>query len=65
MKSIVFKKFLDVVLLLKPYFKNVKVFETVYSNRHNLYFWASDSVLPFDSKWDAIAVNIEGNTEKY
>ena len=31
-----------------PYFKNVtRVCETNYPERHNLYFWASDGVLPF------------------
>lgn len=38
--------------LLNPHFKNVTVFETVWPERHNLYFWASDSVLPFDPTWE-------------
>ena len=33
------------------HFKNVKVFETVYSERTNLYFWASDGELPFSLNW--------------
>ena len=48
----------DLMLFLKPHFKNVKVFETEYPKRHNLYFWASDGILPFDAKWDAIVVNV-------
>lgn len=41
----------DLASFLTPYFANVSVFETVHPNRHNLYFYASDSVLPFDSDW--------------
>jgi hypothetical protein len=32
--------------LLAPYFKNIIVFETMAPQRHNLYFWASDALLP-------------------
>jgi SAM-dependent methyltransferase len=32
--------------LLCGYFLHVKVFETIYPARHNLYFWASDGPLP-------------------
>jgi hypothetical protein len=39
------KKFPD------PYFKNVSVFETIYPERHNLYFLASDDILPFSKEW--------------
>ncbi len=38
--------------LLSKYFKNVKVFETLYPTRTNLYFWASDDILPFDEQWE-------------
>jgi SAM-dependent methyltransferase len=41
----------DLLLFLEPYFKNVRVFETIYPSRHNLYFWASDGILPFDDNW--------------
>lgn len=40
---------------LTPYFKNIKVFETMYPSRTNLYFWASDSTLPFDKNWEHMA----------
>jgi SAM-dependent methyltransferase len=41
----------DLLRFLSPHFKNAIVFETVYPNRHNLYFWASDGVIPFDPQW--------------
>lgn len=34
-----------------PHFKNVTVFETVFPDRHNLYFWASDGPVPFAKDW--------------
>jgi len=43
----------DLARFLRPHFKNVRVFETLYPDRHNLYFWASDGVVPFDSGWKA------------
>ena len=46
-----FKNMEDLKSFLTPHFKNVKVFETIYPSRHNLYFWASDGVLPFDENW--------------
>ena len=46
-----FKDMNDLKRFLAPHFKNVKVFETIYPERHNLYFWASDGVLPFDNEW--------------
>lgn len=42
----------DLKSFLTPYFKKVTVFETIYDDRHNLYFWASDGVIPFGEKWD-------------
>jgi trans-aconitate methyltransferase len=30
----------DLARFLAPHFKNVTVFETIYPERHNLYFWA-------------------------
>jgi 2-polyprenyl-3-methyl-5-hydroxy-6-metoxy-1,4-benzoquinol methylase len=41
----------DLKRFLTPSFRNVKVFQTVFPSRHNLYFWASDSTLPFDAAW--------------
>jgi len=46
-----FKNKEDLERFITPYFKNVNVFETIIDDRHNLYFWASDSVLPFDKEW--------------
>lgn len=42
--------------LLSPYFNNVTVFETIYPDRHNLYFWASDGAVPFSPEWDSAIV---------
>jgi SAM-dependent methyltransferase len=42
-----FKSKEDLARFLRPHFRNVTVFETVYPDRHNLYFWASDKALPF------------------
>jgi len=46
-----FKSMADLKRFFTPLFKNVLVFETVYPQRHNLYFWASDSATPFSSGW--------------
>lgn len=46
-----FKSKEDLLRFFEPHFKNVKVCETIYPTRHNLYFWASDNVLPFDKEW--------------
>ncbi|MET4801525.1 methyltransferase domain-containing protein [Bradyrhizobium sp. LB11.1] len=42
-----FKSKDDLARFLEPHFNNVNVFETVYPDRHNLYFWASDGAIPF------------------
>jgi SAM-dependent methyltransferase len=42
-----FKSREDLSRFLTPHFKNVRVFETIYPDRHNLYFWASDDLIPF------------------
>lgn len=47
-----FKDKEDLERFLTPYFENVVVFETIYDNRHNLYFWASDGVVPFHKNWE-------------
>lgn len=44
----------DLAKIIRPYFKNVKVFETNYPSRHNLYFYASEQVLPFDQGWESV-----------
>ncbi len=49
-----FKSKEDLKRFFEPYFKNIKVFETIYPSRHNLYFFASDEVLPFDDEWENI-----------
>lgn len=46
-----FKSKEDLLRFLDPFFANVTVFETIYPGRHNLYFWASDSVVPFGAGW--------------
>lgn len=46
-----FKDMADLKKFLSPHFKNVIVFETIHSSRHNLYFWASDNVIPFSDTW--------------
>ena len=50
-----FKSMNDLKRFFTPYFKNVIVFETLWEDRHNLYFWASDGVLPFSAGWEHIA----------
>jgi SAM-dependent methyltransferase len=48
-----FKSKEDLMRLLQPYFCNVRIFETVYPSRHNLYFFAGEADLPFDDDWPA------------
>ncbi len=52
-----FRDKVDLLRFLTPHFKNVTVFETVYPSRHNLYFWASDAVLPFDPEWSGMVAS--------
>jgi SAM-dependent methyltransferase len=47
-----FKSKEDLKRFFTPHFKNVIVFETIYPERHNLYFWASDGVVPFQPGWE-------------
>ena len=47
-----FKSKEDLARLFRPYFENVRVFETIYPRRHNLYLWASDGTLPLTDGWD-------------
>jgi SAM-dependent methyltransferase len=51
-----FKSKEDLKSFFEPQFKNVKVFETIYPSRHNLYFYASDGILPFDKEWEHVTV---------
>jgi SAM-dependent methyltransferase len=51
-----FKSKEDLKSFFEPHFKNVKVFETIYPSRHNLYFYASDGILPFDREWGHITM---------
>jgi SAM-dependent methyltransferase len=51
-----FKSKNDLVAFLKRHFANVTVFETIYPSRHNLYFWASDGIVPFNNTWPHFAV---------
>ncbi len=44
----------DLMRFLAPHFANVTVFETIYPERHNLYFWASDGPIPFDASWPGL-----------
>ena len=46
-----FKNKEDLLRFFTPFFANVIVFETEYPGRHNLYFWASDSAIPFGHGW--------------
>lgn len=46
----------DLKSFFEPHFKNIKVFETIYPVRHNLYFYASDGVLPFDKEWEHLTI---------
>ena len=43
----------DLLRFFTPHFENVTVFESIYPERHNLYFWASNGSLPFRSDWPA------------
>jgi SAM-dependent methyltransferase len=47
-----FKNMADLKRFFTPYFKNVTVFETIFPERHNLYFWASDGIIPFSEGWE-------------
>ncbi len=46
-----FKSSLDLRRVLAPFFNNVRVFQTRYPERTNLYFWASDGAIPFSDSW--------------
>jgi len=52
-----FKSKEDLLRFLTPHFRNVMVFETEYPERHNLYFWATDGILPFSPSWSKAAIH--------
>lgn len=54
-----FKNKEDLLTTLSPYFKRVIVFETIYPERHNLYFYASDGIIPLTQDWPAMASNCD------
>jgi cyclopropane fatty-acyl-phospholipid synthase-like methyltransferase len=58
-----FKSKEDLLRILSPYFKNVFVFETIYPERHNLYFYASDDSLPFSEEWTRACLKTNGNAD--
>ncbi len=47
-----FKSKEDLLRFIAPHFKNATVFETIFPERHNLYFWAGDGDIPFTAGWD-------------
>jgi SAM-dependent methyltransferase len=50
----------DLARVLRKFFKKVRIFETRYPSRHNLYFYAADAaVLPFDQEWPMQIVHVE------
>jgi len=52
-----FKNKEDLLRFFTAHFRNVTVFETIYPSRHNLYFWASDGSLPFNSDWSSAVMH--------
>jgi SAM-dependent methyltransferase len=52
----------DLMRFLEPHFNNVTVFETIYPDRHNLYFWASDNAVPFGADWPSVIRSSRGDT---
>jgi SAM-dependent methyltransferase len=56
-----FKSKEDLLRFFTPHFKNITVFETLYSSRHNLYFWASNGTLPFRNNWPNVITETKTN----
>ena len=52
-----FKSKEDLERFFAGHFKNITVFETIYKNRHNLYFWASNGEIPFSKNWRGMVTN--------
>jgi SAM-dependent methyltransferase len=51
----------DLLRFIAPHFQNAMVFETIYPERHYLYFWASNSDLPFSDNWPRAVVSKRQN----
>ena len=49
----------DLLRFLEPHFRNVTVFETIFPSRHNLYFWASDGLIPFSKDSTFVTTSIK------
>jgi SAM-dependent methyltransferase len=45
--SHIFRSTEDLLRFLRPHFQHVRLIETRYPSRHNVYFYASDTTLPF------------------
>jgi SAM-dependent methyltransferase len=60
-----FKDMDDLKRFLSPHFKNVIVFETKDSDRHNLYFWAADGVIPFSQEWSHFSTQFIPSSEEF
>ena len=45
--SHIFRTTADLIQFLQPHFRNIRLIETRYPSRHNVYFYASDTELPF------------------
>ena len=54
--KLIFREKDALLRFLQPHFANVRIFETKYPSRHNLYFFAGDGELPFDTTWPAQTV---------
>ncbi len=50
----------DLARFLTPHFTNVQVFETVFPNRTNLYFYASNAALPFERPLNLVTKRSSG-----
>jgi SAM-dependent methyltransferase len=52
----------DLHNLLRPHFDNITIFETLHPDRRNLYFWASDGVIPFADDWHGQITSSKADT---
>lgn len=53
----------DLARFFAPHFKNVEVFQTVYPSRTNLYFYATDGLLPHEKKSSNLIVKSAKSTK--
>lgn len=51
-QKLAFKNRADFLSFLQPHFSRIRIFETIYPARHNIYFYAGEGDLPFDEKWN-------------